>query len=156
MADPDLIQLDGFAIGWFARMLSHYKLGTCIALAVGQGHLPPRGAPVFVDVGEAAGGGILPPVMEHPEAQCLLIEGERLLHVPYAEGHMRHPYSWHNLSFPCEATLATALLLSCVPRRERHECRERLHQPVELPRILTRDLTPHPRVQATQIRFDYL
>src|SRR5215831_12770344 len=107
MADPDLIQLDGFAIGWFARMLGNYELRTCIALAVGQCHLPPRGAPVFVDVGEAAGGGLLPPVLEHPEAQRLLIEGERLLHVPDAEGHMRHPESWHTLSFPCEATLAT-------------------------------------------------
>jgi hypothetical protein len=45
---------------------------------------------VFVDVGEAAGGGILHPVMEHPEAQRFLIEGERLLHIPDAEGHMRH------------------------------------------------------------------
>ena len=31
---------------------------------------------MFVDVGEATGGRILPPVLEHPEAQCLLIEGE--------------------------------------------------------------------------------
>src|SRR5215831_3428629 len=56
MADTDLIQLDGFAIGRFARVLGHHELGTCIALAVGQRHLPPRGASVFVDVGEAAGG----------------------------------------------------------------------------------------------------
>src|ERR687887_165146 len=104
MADPDLIQLDGFAIGRFARVLGNHELGTCVALTVCQGYLPPRGAPVFVDVGEAAGGGILPPVSEHPEAQRPLIEGERLLHVPDAEGHMRHPYSWHKLPFPCEAT----------------------------------------------------
>src|SRR5918911_3732075 len=108
MADTDLIQLDGFAIGRFARVLGNHELGTCIALAVCQCHLPPRGTPVFVDVGEAAGGGILPPVIEHPEAQRPLIEGERLLHIPYAEGHMRHPYSWHKRSFPCEATLCMA------------------------------------------------
>src|SRR5439155_26145437 len=105
MANTDLIQLDGFAIGRFARVLGHHKLGTCVALAVCQGHLPPRGAPVFVDVGEAAGGGLLPPVMEHPEAQRILIEGERLRHIPDAEGYMRHPSSWHTLSFPCAATL---------------------------------------------------
>src|SRR5439155_5651938 len=105
-ADANLVQLDGVAIGRFARVLGHHELGTGVALAVCQGHLPPRGAPVFVDVGEATGGGILPPVLEHSEAQRLLIEGERLLHIPDAEGHMRHPYSWHTLSsFSCEATL---------------------------------------------------
>ena len=48
MANTDLIQLDGFAIRRFARVLGHHKLGTCVALAVCQGHLPPRGAPVFI------------------------------------------------------------------------------------------------------------
>ena len=91
MADTDLIQLNGFAIGRFARVLGHHELGPDVALAVGQGHLPPRSTPMFVDVGEATGGSLLPPVLEHPEAQCLLIEGERLLHIPDAEGDMRHP-----------------------------------------------------------------
>src|SRR5207253_3514537 len=76
-----------------------------------QGHLPPRGAPVFVDVGEAAGGGLLPPVLEHPEAQRPLIEGERLRHIPDAEGYMRHPESWHKLFsfFPVRQPCAFAI-----------------------------------------------
>src|SRR5712664_1734611 len=55
MADTDLIQLNGFAIGRFARVLGHHELGPCVALAVCQGHLPPRSTPMFVDVGEATG-----------------------------------------------------------------------------------------------------
>src|SRR6266705_3596575 len=34
MADTDLIQLNGFAIGRFARVLGYHELGTCVALAV--------------------------------------------------------------------------------------------------------------------------
>src|SRR5213080_3229655 len=32
MADTDLIQLDGFAIGRFARVLGYHELGTCVTL----------------------------------------------------------------------------------------------------------------------------
>src|SRR5262245_26491952 len=132
MADADLIQLDGFAIGRFARVLSHHELGTYVALAIGQGDLPPGGAPVFVDVGEAAGGGILPPVLEHPEAQRLLIESERFLHIPDAEGYMRHPYSWHPLSFPCAATLR--MLPEQLPSR----------RPLDNPMWITRNVVDDP------------
>src|SRR5215510_4678199 len=50
-----------------------------------------RPIPILLFIRLLASGGILPPVLEPPEAQRLLIESERFLHIPDAESHMRHP-----------------------------------------------------------------
>ena len=75
MTDANLVQLDGFAVGRFAGVLGDDELGAGVALAVGQGHLPPGSPPMLIHVGQATGGGILQTVVEHPEAQRIPVEG---------------------------------------------------------------------------------
>jgi hypothetical protein len=75
VTDANLVQLNGFAVGPFTGVRGDDELGSGVALAIGQGHLPPGGTPMLVHVGQATGGGILQAVVEHPEAQGIPVEG---------------------------------------------------------------------------------
>jgi len=97
VADPYLVQLYGVSVRMVAGMAGQDQRRGGVAFAVGDVYGPAGLALVLVYMGQPTLGRVLYLVHGHLHAQDVIVKGQGLFHIPYANGYVGNSGGIHNV-----------------------------------------------------------